>query len=164
MLFPALLPVANISLVYLLASLYLLLLLLLQHLSSPSGLITVSSCIILTDAHAARLYSSLTSTNCLRAELHPRVSSPPTALLPLPLTPSPGRRPLGCQPQMVNYLLSEPRSPPLGARGGGGGGGSGSSSSSITAPYQRQPIELPPQPTRASNHLANNDSCSCQSG
>ncbi|TNN63574.1 hypothetical protein EYF80_026226 [Liparis tanakae] len=33
---------------------------------------------------------------------------------------------------------------------------------SITA-HQRPPIEPPPKPTGVSNHLANNDSCSCQS-
>lgn len=68
----------------------------------------------------------------------------------IPLTSSPGCWPVGCEPQMVNYVLSEPWSPPPGP--------------SSVALYQRQPIELPPSTTGVTNRLANNDSCSCQSG
>lgn len=104
---------------------------LLQHqLSFPTGLI--SSQIILSDAYTVGLYSSLRPpTACM--VLHQRVAFLSVFSCGfIPLTSSPGCWPVGCQPHMVNYLLSEPWSPPLGP-------------SSITL-YQRQPIELPPSP------------------
>lgn len=84
--------------------------------------------------YTVSLYSSLTSTNSLHGVSTPEGCFPLCVVSCgfLPLTSSPDCWPLGCQPQMVNYLLSEPWSPPL-------------RPSSITL-YQRQPIELPLSP------------------
>lgn len=132
--------------------LYYLYLLLPQQLSFPTGIITVSSPIILTDAYTVGLCSSPTSTNCLHGVSTPEGCFPHCVVSCgfLPLTPSPGHWPLGWQPQMVNYLLSELWSPPLGAV---------QHNAVSEAAYWTSS-----QPTGVSNHLANNDSCSCQSG
>lgn len=92
-----------------------------QQLIFPTGLISVSSHIILSDVQWVSI-SSPASTDCPHAAGTPEgcfslsLSLVCRPVVFTPNTPSPGRWPVGCQPQMVNYLLSEPRSPPRGPR------------------------------------------------
>lgn len=65
------------SCVYLVHYLYLLL----QQLSFPTGLVTVSSRIILSDTDTGGLYCSLTSTNCLHGVSTPEGCFPLCAVL-----------------------------------------------------------------------------------
>lgn len=103
-------------------------------------IVTICGCTMLVSpqaslhCHVQSLYSGLTSTNWLPAVIHQRIASLSVSRCGfIPLTSSPGCWPVGHEPQMVNYLLSEPRSPPP-------------PRPSSTTPYQRQPIELPPSP------------------
>lgn len=98
---------------------------------------------------AASPEASLASLFCperwsRRSDWHPSTDHSHEAPCPellVPLTSS-----TGCRPQTGNYLLSEPWSP------------------SLRAQQELGYDWAPSQPTGASHHLPNNDSCSCRSG
>lgn len=126
--------------------------LLLQWPSFPTGLIKVSSHIILFDGHTDGLYCGPTSTNCLRGVGTPEGCFPLSRCCPVVLSLSPPHLAAGLWAASLRWLIISCLSRDHLPRG----------LSSITL-YQRLPIEHSPSPTGVSDRLANNDSCNCQS-
>lgn len=120
-----------------------------QQLSFPTGLVTASSNIILpSDARTVGPGSSWLH-GVAAAE-----ACSPLCCCPVVLSLSPPHLAAGLWAASLRWLIMSCLSRGHLLQG----------PSSSSTPYQRQPIELPPSTTGVTNRLANNDSCSCQSG